>query len=53
MTFCNWNSIMLLFISTGTYFKLFYLEVSGYLEILEMIGNDICTGIEFILLSTC
>ena len=36
---------MLLFISTGTYFKLFYLEVSGYLEILEMIGNDICTVI--------
>ena len=53
MTFCNWNSIMLLFISTGTYSKLFYLEISGYLEILEMIGNDICTGIEFILLSVC
>ena len=39
---------MLLFISTGTYFKLFDLEISGYLAILEMIGNDICTGIEFI-----
>ena len=44
--------LMLLFISTGTYFKLFNLEISGYLAILEMIGNDICTGIEFIFLST-
>ena len=43
---------LMLFISTGTYFELFGLEISGYLEILEMIGNDICTGIEFIFLST-
>ena len=43
---------LMLFISTGTYFELFDLEISGYLEILEMIGNDICTGIEFIFLST-
>ncbi|CAM9145474.1 unnamed protein product [Rangifer tarandus platyrhynchus] len=33
---------MLLFISTGTYFKLLDLEISGDLEILEMIGDDIC-----------
>ena len=42
---------LMLFISTGTYFKLFDLEISGYLEILEIIGNDICTRIEFIFLS--
>ena len=28
--------------STGTYFKLLDLEISGDLEILEMIGDDIC-----------
>ena len=33
---------MFLFISTGTYFKLLDLEISGDLEILEMIGDDIC-----------
>ncbi|CAM9145239.1 unnamed protein product [Rangifer tarandus platyrhynchus] len=33
---------MLFFISTGTYFKLLDLEISGDLEILEMIGDDIC-----------
>ena len=33
---------MFLFISTGTYFKLLDLEISGDLEILEMIRDDIC-----------
>ena len=33
---------MLHFISTGTYFKLLDLEIYGDLEILEMIGDDIC-----------
>ena len=33
---------MFLFISTGTYFKLLDLEISGDLEILEMIWDDIC-----------
>ena len=33
---------MLPFISTGTYFKLLDLEISGDLEILEMIGDDTC-----------
>ena len=28
--------------SSGTYFKLLDLEISGDLEILEMIGDDIC-----------
>ena len=45
--------LKLIFISSGVYFKLFDLEISGYLDILEMIRNDICTGIEFIFLSTC
>lgn len=36
---------MLPFISTGTYFKLLYLEISGDLEILEMIGDDVSIGI--------
>lgn len=36
---------MLPFVSTGTYFKLLDLEISGDLEILELIGDDICTGI--------
>ena len=44
---------MLLFISTGTYFKLFDLETSGDLEILEIMGDDICTGIELTIFSTC
>ena len=52
MTFAIEFPLMQPFISTWTYFKLFDLEISGYLEILETIGNDICTGIEFILLST-
>ena len=38
----------MLFISTGTYFELFDLEISGYLEILEMNRNDIYTGIHFL-----
>ena len=33
---------MFLFISTGTYFKLLDLEISGDLEILEMSRDDIC-----------
>ena len=33
---------MVPFISTGTYFKLLDLEISGDLEILEMIGDDTC-----------
>ena len=33
---------MLPFISTGTYFKLLDLEISGDLEILEMSRDDIC-----------
>ena len=45
--------LMLLFISTGTYFKLFDLETSGDLEILEVMGDDICTGIELTIFSTC
>ena len=28
--------------SSGTYFNLLDLEISGDLEILEMIGDDIC-----------
>ena len=53
MTFCSWIS-MLLFISTGTYFKLFDLYMSGDLEILEMTRDDIyILGIAFILFSTC
>ena len=42
MTFYNWILIMFRFMSTGTYFKLLDLEISGDLEILEMIGDDIC-----------
>jgi hypothetical protein len=38
----------MLFISTGTYFELFDLEISGYLEILEMNRNNIYTGIHFL-----
>ena len=45
--------LMLLYISTGTYFKLLYLEISGDLEILEMIGDDVSIGIWCILFSTC
>ena len=45
--------LMLPFISTGTYFKLLHLEISGDLEILEIIGDDISTGIWGILFSTC
>ena len=41
------------FISTGTYFKLLHLEISGESEILEMIRDDISTGIWCILFSTC
>ena len=39
MTFYNWILTMFLFISTGTYFKLLDLEISGDLE---MIGDVIC-----------
>ena len=46
--------LMLLYISTGTYFKLFDLYMSGDLEILEMTRDDIyILGIAFILFSTC
>ena len=44
---------MLIFISTGTYFKLFDLEIFGDLEILEVMGDDICTGIELTIFSMC
>ena len=43
---------MLPFISTGTYFKLLDLEISGDLEILEMIGDDICIYM-FIYICVC
>ena len=38
--------------STGTYFKLLDLEISGDLEILEMIGDDICIYM-FIYICVC
>ena len=43
---------MFLFISTGTYFKLLDLEISGDLEILEMIGDDTCIYM-FIYICVC
>ena len=43
---------MFLFMSTGTYFKLFDLEISGDLEMLEMIGDDICIYM-FIYMCVC
>ena len=38
--------------STGTYFKLLDLEISGDLEILEMIGDVICVYM-FIYIYVC
>ena len=43
---------MFLFMSSGTYFKLLDLEISGDLEILEMIGDDICIYM-FIYMCVC
>ena len=52
MTFYNWILILFLFISTGTYFKLLDLEISGDLEILEVIGDVICVYM-FIYIYVC
>ena len=49
MIFYNWILIMFLFISTGTYFKLLDLEISGDLE---MIGDVICIYM-FIYICVC